>query len=666
MDKTNPTQLTGDKHFSQIPKWGGQNSKTNLLFNENKFFNTNITDGQKYAQENLVQETDDIHEFANGFSIMSENGSLMPTDPTFTEEPKTMATRGDKIATAHPAYVFTLTPKVKKFVSAEEDLSKIVPYTDYIGMTEWQQKRSFEYNYNPFAYKGLPADGLNSSYVFTGDKGGEFIRRNTFFRFSDLRERLCNDPSDRLKLFAKDWLVALAVMNPTKRAAYKLPAGFLPSDEVLHGIKEYLESVSADPQTKYRSHFPTWNSAGVLQTPIQSATFLATLFARSDVLKDAAASSNVSAFIFGRFCKLVHAATLSPRSDWDVTARYWNVPIPDREIQFYYHLPASLRDRLKLHNNGIKDWMSLIVEGHEGTWTAMNGDKEHPKKFLPKRNVDYIPGQTYSTVDQCHKLGSHPQGLYTVYVSKEDWTAMQAGDIKIRPAVWSLPVGWNPTVKIPRSRDETEELPISQAWVTQSRIEVASIWGRRTGQNQVMDGASAVQIARDIWPVAPNGENERPFEWLHRIAFSFGGTGKDGDPDTAQVADNLVFGTAEANTTMMRYEGCIKRLARREQVVDVHVQTYLLHPEQGWEHYSWMSATLRYIWYPSSVDGKLDKTNFRLVDIPLFGRARPTTFEVKMDEKVDGLLTFGSTVFEALFERNPEDEDKVDEEIPEV
>ncbi len=38
-------------------------------------------------------------------------------------------------------------------------------------------------------------------------------------------------------------------------------------------------------------------------------------------------------------------------------------------------------------------------------------------------------------------------------------------------------------------------------------------------------------------------------EWLHRSAYSFGGGGK---PDSAQVPENLVFGTFETNTEMIR------------------------------------------------------------------------------------------------------------------
>ncbi|KAK7040365.1 hypothetical protein VNI00_009835 [Paramarasmius palmivorus] len=629
---------------------------------------------------------------------MSENKSLSPTDPTLTPDltPEIRSTRRAGVPTHHLAYIFTVTPAAQKFVKTENHLSELIPDPDDIEMSEWTELGTYDYKYNPFAYKGLPDDGSDCTYIFTGDRiQGNFIQRNTFFRFSDLEARLCSEPSKRHELFARDWLVALAFMKAEQRdwEHHTLPKGFeLPSNENdLKNVQEYLQ------ETKRHSHFPIWNTDGVLQTPWESAKFLATLFMRSDAINNANASSNVASFIFGRFCQLARAATLSQKSDWNVMARYWNVPMP-QEIQFYYHPPDQIRLRM---GNDIKGWEDIVKNGHEDTWDAMNKDKDQANNFLPNRKVVY----TYNlgkTNQIYRKLGSHPQGLYTVLVSEPDWNTMQAGDNKIRPHEWAWPFHWKPTTtpKVP-PYSENQELPIVQAWVTKEKIEVASIWGRSKGQNQVMEGASAPQIAKDIWPIERRDESQAAgeFEWLHRIAFSFGGMGREGGPDTAQVLRNLVFGTAETNTTMMRYEACVRRLACRDEIENVHVATEL--PHSGWG--SWMVPVLRYAWKPTfrvekkeKDQGKVNPSNIgdtgatdqlevegeanqlpkgddktrrkgkrRAVDFRLLGRGRPTTFEVMMDERVEKMIKEGSKLYDILYVYDASEKvNDVDEEIP--
>ncbi|KAK5662116.1 hypothetical protein OQA88_8021 [Cercophora sp. LCS_1] len=92
--------------------------------------------------------------------------------------------------------------------------------------------------------------------------------------------------------------------------------------------------------------------------------------------------------------------------------------------------------------------------------------------------------------------------------------------------------------------------------------------GKRKGtrsQTAVMS-ASAPEIARQLFGWDPN--RNTPFhiaEWLHLSAFSFGGL-VEGDQDwnTSQTQLNLIFGTSETNSVMLRYEKAWQELFKLE------------------------------------------------------------------------------------------------------
>ncbi|CAE6466773.1 unnamed protein product [Rhizoctonia solani] len=91
--------------------------------------------------------------------------------------------------------------------------------------------------------------------------------------------------------------------------------------------------------------------------------------------------------------------------------------------------------------------------------------------------------------------------------------------------------------------------------------------GKKRGisQKSVMNGKSATKVAEifgwDTFGPSSSGGAHRA-EWLHRSAFSFGGLGFTGS-NNSQNARNLIFGSVEANTLMMRHENTIKRIVRR-------------------------------------------------------------------------------------------------------
>ncbi|KAL7933319.1 hypothetical protein V8C35DRAFT_63924 [Trichoderma chlorosporum] len=79
--------------------------------------------------------------------------------------------------------------------------------------------------------------------------------------------------------------------------------------------------------------------------------------------------------------------------------------------------------------------------------------------------------------------------------------------------------------------------------------------GEAQSQQAAMGGLSATDLANEFnWNADPP-QGLSKAEWLHIVAFSFGAMGSVGKFHLSQLSLNLIFGTAECNSVMLRYEG---------------------------------------------------------------------------------------------------------------
>ncbi|KAM0547504.1 hypothetical protein ACHAPJ_010377 [Fusarium lateritium] len=110
-----------------------------------------------------------------------------------------------------------------------------------------------------------------------------------------------------------------------------------------------------------------------------------------------------------------------------------------------------------------------------------------------------------------------------------------------------------------------------------------------------------------FYPKPAIAKKKRVAEWLHRSAFSYGGY-VNGEFNNSQNAHNLVLGTPDTNTVMMRYEAFVKRLAiflkngENAVVVDTAIVYPALEQAGGWmgdddHRYTWLAANLKYSYY---------------------------------------------------------------------
>ncbi|OCH87437.1 hypothetical protein OBBRIDRAFT_155690 [Obba rivulosa] len=173
---------------------------------------------------------------------------------------------------------------------------------------------------------------------------------------------------------------------------------------------------------------------------------------------------------------------------------------------------------------------------------------------------------------------------------------------------------------------------------------------RKKSQKTVMFDVSASEIAKVLWkPLAEPG-HKVPIvaEWLHRSAFSFGGLGFPGDwevldAQSSQHGKNLVFGTSEANTHMLRYESAIKdAIVLTRQVYpdsEFDVNTSLMSLDGNEPYSAWYSPYMDYYYSIERKEQKASATGLVYSlgrfggdkRFDLFSRYRPFLFESQID-----------------------------------
>ncbi|KAL1733935.1 hypothetical protein EV714DRAFT_245753 [Schizophyllum commune] len=95
------------------------------------------------------------------------------------------------------------------------------------------------------------------------------------------------------------------------------------------------------------------------------------------------------------------------------------------------------------------------------------------------------------------------------------------------------------------------------ATITLNKIKAAQGMRDAAGGQQQVAGASATAVANKLW----RGSQGKA-EWLHRVAFRFGGLGAGSNCLSAQQKRNFIFGTHECNTHMIRAENAITELVQ--------------------------------------------------------------------------------------------------------
>ncbi|KAH8728001.1 hypothetical protein GQ44DRAFT_769538 [Phaeosphaeriaceae sp. PMI808] len=147
-----------------------------------------------------------------------------------------------------------------------------------------------------------------------------------------------------------------------------------------------------------------------------------------------------------------------------------------------------------------------------------------------------------------------------------------------------------------------------------------------------------------------------PAEWLHKSAFSFGGLGDRSGVASSQVVDNMILGTATANTAILRVKDFIKRWVIRtsgKAVVNTEVAHFAV--DFGDIKPGWMGDELLYsftCYQPNSTTPAYPETKIKF-------RMREVVKPLRLDFELGRLFE------EYIFKWNtplPEDDYETEEE----
>ncbi|KAF8122693.1 hypothetical protein EV363DRAFT_1553609, partial [Boletus edulis] len=103
--------------------------------------------------------------------------------------------------------------------------------------------------------------------------------------------------------------------------------------------------------------------------------------------------------------------------------------------------------------------------------------------------------------------------------------------------------------------------------VTWKKIQAAR--GNRESTAATIMGESATKVATDLWhqDFITSGMGNSGVEWLHRAACAFGGLDEQVSLKTSNDPNNLVFGTWECNTDMIRAENMVTGLTKLDDMM---------------------------------------------------------------------------------------------------
>ncbi|KAM6536358.1 hypothetical protein FALCPG4_002366 [Fusarium falciforme] len=265
------------------------------------------------------------------------------------------------------------------------------------------------------------------------------------------------------------------------------------------------------------------------------------------------------------------------------------------------------------------------------------------------------------------KLQNHPAGLYRILITGQAEKVLEDANPPLRLPQYGLHESDTEALKMNILMDKATGEKFTG---TETHIEYHRIIRHREqrNQNKCMSnkGTPAKEVAASV--LRPLEGRIGETEWLHRSAYSYGGLWRQADatnmgPDSSQTVHNLILGSKETNTVMMRYEAFVKRLATytKEKIIlktdaryEGYMQNFSLEPSWPAKNkFTWLTPVLTY-----------ELTHSLLVDqkpcniYPLY-RENCMIFQVHLDKKVEDFYYGWNSFSEPVPEELPEEPDLV-------
>ncbi|KAK7443462.1 hypothetical protein VKT23_015635 [Stygiomarasmius scandens] len=251
---------------------------------------------------------------------------------------------------------------------------------------------------------------------------------------------------------------------------------------------------------------------------------------------------------FQVFCDLATNAQRGIAESYNCLMRTWDKGL-SRKIDLIVYLKKSV-----ITTDDFEELKKELL----GTNAPTNAPNQ-PKATLLKW-VELKPQYERPEPTLYDSLGSHLLGYYEIFIRKGDWAAFPefVGNIQQFPSETEI---------------NTIHGDINHKWtqaytktsLSKDKIDMTSIHKRIYGSNRdqagIMGKQRAPMVVKDWWGLGNDTENSA--EWLHRSGFALGGMGEElAQPLDSQVPENLVLGTYQANSLMLRYEQSLARVVK--------------------------------------------------------------------------------------------------------
>ncbi|KAG8818865.1 hypothetical protein FRC19_010266 [Serendipita sp. 401] len=387
--------------------------------------------------------------------------------------------------------------------------------------------------------------------------------------------------------------------------------------------------------------FPLWYPDGkVVPADIAKARF-------SMFDPNSTRGSDPQAALFMTFCQIARLARTNSGL-YDVLSRFWDLPW---DINFTLQIDPKYQQiiRKAAHEDVSDDDLKGLVfdpqpADEDKRLVALIERVKGQRQFRPKFTIEWSVKDLDPSRGERRIWEQHPNGIYKLWIDSRVMLSVMSQPTlgiwlnnRVLQTDEQLAVADKAIQELLKSKHTYKDATSAATTVTEvtkSKVNVVKNYKRNPDQVGAMGGLSPNDLVRKWWGM---GEKELGAEWLHRSAWSYGGLASSGgfDPQSSQVMSNLIIGTHEANTMMLRYEIFVKRLAQFTGVpvrVTTTIQQLLKNelPSVGW-----YSPRLLYkVETPGSSNVAANfTTQFVTID-----RRLPTRLELDLDELFERLV----------------------------
>ena len=191
-----------------------------------------------------------------------------------------------------------------------------------------------------------------------------------------------------------------------------------------------------------------------------------------------------------RQSEVAYAAAIQPKNPYSVKARFWGFP-----NAVYNNIELIYDRNLRLKALADEVWEKAMSSAHQNALANMIKSTGTTQMGLPELKNRFRESWEEQELDEDWKqghfrLGGHPQGFYTIWVSTADLDKLKS---------WGYPISTRnfPTYSPSYHTSAIPKVPIEETNTTIKKLQIiaASNWPRSKTQSAVMGNVSATIVS---------------------------------------------------------------------------------------------------------------------------------------------------------------------------